>query len=334
MRLRHRLALVVIIVALAGCAAPAGESIVPANMPELKEALGVTQKALPPLAKAQANATQVAVGWPVRFTGEGSSDPQALPLTFQWDFGDGSAGQGLEAIHVYATPGEYAARLTLTNDGGAADQAIVPVRVLARDLAPLPTLRVMDAGGVDAATGEVGKPLTFDATGSKDPEGAPLSYRWDFGDGATSLEPRAAHAFATPGAHVVMLTLQDAPGQTASVTRAICIAGTAEKSGTLTLTGAQADKLAFPVLAGLESLRGAVTFDGGLGANDLVVVLVGPDSKEAARSTGATPPGAQGAQTRVASADAPAAGTWSIEVHRTSASPAGAPYSLVVDASC
>ena len=136
MRLRLRLGIVVIVVTLlAGCLSPGGERLVPANMPELKEALGVVQDPLAPLAKAVTNASVVGVGSPVRFSAEGTSDPQGLPLAYLWAFGDGATGEGAQATHAYEAPGEYAARLTVTNAGGAADHAVVTVQVLARDLA-------------------------------------------------------------------------------------------------------------------------------------------------------------------------------------------------------
>ena len=39
----------------------------------------------------------------------------------------------------------------------------------------------------------------FDATSSIDPEGGPLSFLWDFGDGASSDEPSPRHLFLNPG---------------------------------------------------------------------------------------------------------------------------------------
>jgi len=57
------------------------------------------------------------VGKPVQFDGSGSNDPQGDPLTYRWDFGDGSPeGTGVAPTHVYASAGVYTVTLVV-NDG-------------------------------------------------------------------------------------------------------------------------------------------------------------------------------------------------------------------------
>ena len=51
-----------------------------------------------------------------RFDGSGSSDPDNDQLTYSWNFGDGSSGSGVNATHVYDSPGMYSVMLTV-NDG-------------------------------------------------------------------------------------------------------------------------------------------------------------------------------------------------------------------------
>ncbi|HVE98539.1 MAG TPA: PKD domain-containing protein [Mycobacteriales bacterium] len=45
-------------------------------------------------------------------------DSDGDPLTFQWDFGDGSTATGASVIHVYDRKGRYTLRLTVTDDHG------------------------------------------------------------------------------------------------------------------------------------------------------------------------------------------------------------------------
>ncbi|MEZ4700494.1 MAG: S8 family serine peptidase [Rhodothermales bacterium] len=65
--------------------------------------------------------------------------------------------------------------------------------------------------------------ITFDASHSVDPEGALVSYRWDFGDGATSDEIMATHAYAAPGTYTATLHVEDDAGATAQASGAIQI---------------------------------------------------------------------------------------------------------------
>jgi hypothetical protein len=55
-----------------------------------------------------------------------------------------------------------------------------------------------------------GVPAQFDGGESHDPDGDPLVYRWDFGDGTTSSDPRPVHVFATADHDAtVRLTVSD-----------------------------------------------------------------------------------------------------------------------------
>jgi PKD repeat protein len=53
----------------------------------------------------------------------------------------------------------------------------------------------------------VGQPIQFDGTGSSSPDGSPLAYLWDFGDGNTGSGPAPAHAYALPRTYLVTLTV-------------------------------------------------------------------------------------------------------------------------------
>jgi hypothetical protein len=59
------------------------------------------------------------------------------------------------------------------------------------------------------ASAAVGRPVVFDASRSRDPDGHPLRYRWDLGDGTVATEPRVEHRFAVPGFYRVGLTVNN-----------------------------------------------------------------------------------------------------------------------------
>ena len=61
---------------------------------------------------------------------------------------------------------------------------------------------------------------TFNATASTDPEGGPLSYDWDYGDGTPhGSGATTTHAYATPGDRSVTLTVTDNRGATSTASR-------------------------------------------------------------------------------------------------------------------
>ena len=47
--------------------------------------------------------------------------------------------------------------------------------------------------------------VSFSSSGSSDPEGQPLTYSWNFGDGATSTAANPSHTYTTPGTYQVAL---------------------------------------------------------------------------------------------------------------------------------
>jgi probable HAF family extracellular repeat protein len=82
----------------------------------------------------------------------------------------------------------------------------------------------------DVTKGKAPLAVRFDATGSRNPDGLPLAYAWDFGDGASSQEPSPSHIYQTPGVFVATLTVHDEQAQSASAQVEITVRGT-QKSG-------------------------------------------------------------------------------------------------------
>ena len=54
----------------------------------------------------------------VTFNAAGSFIPSGRVATYSWDFGDNTSGNGINATHRYATPGQYTAKLTIEDEKG------------------------------------------------------------------------------------------------------------------------------------------------------------------------------------------------------------------------
>jgi hypothetical protein len=76
------------------------------------------------------------------------------------------------------------------------------------------------------ASASVGQLVTFDGTGSVDPDGTITQYAWDFGDGAIATGATATHAYAAPGTFVARLTVTDNTGATGTATATITVIDT------------------------------------------------------------------------------------------------------------
>ena len=59
----------------------------------------------------------------VTVSGAGSSAVNGTIASYAWTFGDGASATGVEADHSYATPGEYAITLVVTDDKGRTGSA-------------------------------------------------------------------------------------------------------------------------------------------------------------------------------------------------------------------
>ncbi|MEM7394929.1 MAG: PKD domain-containing protein, partial [Verrucomicrobiota bacterium] len=61
-----------------------------------------------------------------------------------------------------------------------------------------------------------GSPVQFSSAGSTDPDGDPLSFAWNFGDGNTTNTPNPQHTYDLPGDYIVTLFVSDGRGGVAS----------------------------------------------------------------------------------------------------------------------
>ena len=100
---------------------PGGIAITP-NQPPLA-ALSTSRNTATTAANGQKFTAEV--GEPVGFDASASTDPDGEVATYAWDFGDGQkAVDGPLQTHAYAAPGNYTAKLTLTDDEGCSTEFV------------------------------------------------------------------------------------------------------------------------------------------------------------------------------------------------------------------
>jgi PKD repeat protein len=74
-----------------------------------------------------------------------------------------------------------------------------------------------------STSGPTGTPITFDGTGSYDPDGTIITWSWIFGDTTTGSGSVVAHTFTTAGTYTVTLTVTDNGGYSSSTSSQITI---------------------------------------------------------------------------------------------------------------
>lgn len=147
------------------------------------------------------------------FDGSASFDPDGSILAYQWTFGDSADGEpvkGKTVPWVFSSPGNSEVRLMVTDEATgqcdcATDEAIIPVRVNSPPVADAgPDQEILTYGAHDA--------VLFNASGSYDTDGDPLTYSWDFGDGEKGAGVKIFHYFEKPGRYTVRLQVNDGAG--------------------------------------------------------------------------------------------------------------------------
>jgi PKD repeat protein len=142
-----------------------------------------------------------------------STDTDGNVTAWAWDFGDGTTSTQKTPTHNYEERGSYTVTLTVTDNDGGTD-AVSRV-ISTENLGPKARFRA-------PPTANVGDGVRF-VDESSDPEGEPLTYVWDFGDGAISTARNPIHQYVTTEAVLVTLTVTDDMGVTDTATWTLVI---------------------------------------------------------------------------------------------------------------
>jgi PKD repeat protein len=179
-----------------------------------QEITGETVPPIPPVADAD-GPYDCDIYETILLDGSGSHDPDGSIVSYDWTFGDGTAGTGVKVSHTYSSTGTYTVTLTVTDNDGLTGSDSTTVTVSKQPSpgpSPGPSGPSNKKPKADAGLNvkiSVGSTIYFSGADSYDKDGEIVSYNWDFGDGTMALGVTVSHVYSEPGHYTVTLTVKD-----------------------------------------------------------------------------------------------------------------------------
>ena len=123
----------------------------------------------------------------------------------RWNAANGTFAVTI-APDAHFAPGSYDLRVRLMDGDDVAGPWFIPKGPINVQNAP-PVIDLVAPSLINE-----GQPVTFDATGSKDPEGGSLTFSWDFGDASVGVGPKLTHTYKAHGSDTLKLKVKDIDG--------------------------------------------------------------------------------------------------------------------------
>ena len=143
--------------------------------------------------------SELNVGQSGSFTASSNADATG-PISYAWNFGDGSSASGMTASHAFSAPGSYTVSVTAQGPYNS-DTDTCLVNVI--DVLSVTNCRV------SPSRADIDQTVTVnaDVSGSE-----PLEVLVDFGDGNTADSLPATHSYSDPGTYTITITVTNASG--------------------------------------------------------------------------------------------------------------------------
>ena len=184
------------------------------------------------------------------FSASGSYDPNLNPLTYLWNFGDGSTSSTSSARHTFTQATLFRnVSLTVRDVSNLSSTIMIDVKV--DDQKPIPVISVNGETtstfyAVQKQTLTFGEASTVDyITGPSDPvQGVIRQYRWSFGDGSNPVTvtppslQNVTHAFSKAGMFTVWLNVTDGVGHLGSRSMSVVVNDTQAPIAKMTVENA------------------------------------------------------------------------------------------------
>jgi len=122
------------------------------------------------------------------------------PTKWKWNFGDGKTSTLQNPTHKYSAAGNYAVILTVSNSAGSNTLTKTGyIKVVSKPVA---------AFSASPTSGKAPLNVKFTDTST----GTPTKWKWDFGDGKTSIKQNPTHKYYKAGKYTVTLKVTNAVG--------------------------------------------------------------------------------------------------------------------------
>lgn len=157
----------------------------------------------------------------VNFDASNSSGSDGSISSYNWDFGDGSTSSKETVTHTYNSAGNYTVELIVTDSEDTTDSTSQTIEVY-----PLPSDLPTASFTAYPTSGKAPLEVSFDASGSSDPDGTIDSYSWDFipyMNYGTGSGVSVSYTFDSAGTYGVELTVTDNDGATDSTRKTITV---------------------------------------------------------------------------------------------------------------
>ncbi|MDX1909394.1 MAG: PKD domain-containing protein [Bacteroidia bacterium] len=130
----------------------------------------------------------------VSFINQSQGSVPGTPLTYTWDFGDGTTSTVANPVHTYPVAGLYTVTLTIADQAGCVNTIVQHVNLQSTVCAANVLVQLVGPNTVTLSA----QPAL--------PQG---TYFWDFGDSTSGFGPVVTHTYPGPGIYVLCLTAID-----------------------------------------------------------------------------------------------------------------------------
>jgi len=185
-------------------------SDMPPQLPEMMEGVGSSPVNLPEPEKKQISPPDVMI---TDFKAEPTTGPVPLtvqfrdlstqnPVSWTWDFGDGSTDSVQNPLHQYKAAGKYSVRLTASGESSSSTVVKNNYITVTDPSALIASFTASPTSG--------NPPLSVQFTDTS--SGSPTIWAWTFGDGEGDVVQNPVHKYQKPGKYSVNLTISDVAG--------------------------------------------------------------------------------------------------------------------------